>query len=212
MRHTNQPCFCCLQINGEKKLLPVTLQFGLVKIHQRGMFVVVDTNLNIQIKFDYAQLATILLSNPTKVHGLCGNGNGIKDDDLTTPQGEAVDATMFGWSWRVPDPGAQCTADCGDECPHCSTDQLLESVSRWISLHEYMLSPQNPFYLCWEVVNYTNILTGISIFDLCSTNDTQNAICLILEAYATACQSAQVQIGEWRNSTVCCKNIYRDIS
>lgn len=199
--------FCSQQINGEKRLLPVTLQFGLMKIYQRGMFVVVDTTLGIQIKYDCSHIATILLSKTTEVHGMCGNNNGIEEDDLRTPQGEAVDASTFGWSWRVPNQEAWCTADCGDACPRCSAEQLQEKnvASEWISLHEYIWSPQNPFYLCREVVDFTKISTALSIFDLCSSNDTQKALCPILEAYAAACQNAQIQIGEWRNSTFCCK-------
>lgn len=187
----------------------MTLQFGLVKIHQAGMFVVVDTSLGIQLKFDQSHIAMITLPNNTEVHGLCGNNNGIEEDDLRTPQGEAFDATTFGWSWRVPDPEALCTAECGDACPHCSAEQLQEKnvAPQWISLHEYIWSPQKPFYLCREVVSYTKIFPAVSIFDLCSSNDTQKTICLILEAYAAACQNAQIQIGEWRN-TSCRKPIW----
>ncbi|TDH12002.1 hypothetical protein EPR50_G00066210 [Perca flavescens] len=134
-------------INGEKRLLPVTLQFGL---------------------------------------------------------GEAVDAATFGWNWRVSDQEARCTADCGDACPRCSSEQLLEKnvASQWIAMHEYIWSPQNPLYLCLEV-NYAKISAAVSLFDLCSTDDTQKVLCLVLEAYAAACQNAQIQIGEWRNSTFC---------
>nr|XP_046255484.1 IgGFc-binding protein-like isoform X2 [Scatophagus argus] len=192
-------------INGKKRLMPVTLLFGLVKIYQRGIFAVVDTTLGIQIKYDFSHIAIILLFNKTEVYGMCGNNNGIKEDDLRTPQGEAVDATTFGWSWRSPHQEAQCTADCGDACPRCSAQQLQEQnvASQWISLQEYIWSPQNPFYLCREVVSYSKISTAVSIFDLCSGKDTQKALCLILEAYAAACQNAQIQIGEWRNSTFC---------
>lgn len=188
--------------------MPVTLQFGL-KIYQSGIFVVVDTSLGIQIKYDCSSIATILLLNTTKVHGMCGNNNGIEDDDLRTPQGETVDATTFGWSWRIPHQEAQCTADCGDACPRCSAERLKENnvASQWISLHEYIWSPQNPFYLCREVVSYTKLSAAVSIFDLCSSNDTQKVLCLILEAYAAACQNSQIQIGEWRNSTFCRKLI-----
>lgn len=187
----------------------MTLQSGRVKIYQSGMFVVVDTSLGIQVKYDCSHIATVVLSNTIKVHGMCGNNNGIKEDDLRTPQGEAVDATTFGWSWRVPDREARCTADCGDACPRCSAEQLLEKnvASRWISIHEYIWSPQNPFYLCRDIVNYTKISAAVSMFDLCSSNDTQKVLCPILEAYAAACQNAQIQIGDWRNSTFCRKQI-----
>ncbi|XP_028437147.1 IgGFc-binding protein [Perca flavescens] len=69
-------------------------------------------------------------------------------------------------------------------------------------MHEYIWSPQNPLYLCLEV-NYAKISAAVSLFDLCSTDDTQKVLCLVLEAYAAACQNAQIQIGEWRNSTFC---------
>ncbi|KAK1895713.1 Alpha-tectorin, partial [Dissostichus eleginoides] len=192
-------------MNGEKKLLPVTLQFGHVKIYRSGMFVVVDTSLGIQVKYDCSHVATILLSNTMEVYGMCGNNNGIEEDDLRTPQGEPVDATTFGWSWRVPDQEAQCTADCGNACPRCSAEQLLEKnvATRWISMHEYIWSPQNPFYQCREVVNYTKISAAVSMFDLCSSNDTRKTICPVLEAYVAACQNAGIKIGEWRNVTFC---------
>ncbi|KAF1387771.1 hypothetical protein PFLUV_G00083410 [Perca fluviatilis] len=88
--------------------------------------------------------------------------------------------------------------------PTCSSEQLLEKnvASQWIAMHEYIWSPQNPFYLCLEV-NYTKISAAVSLFDLCSTDDTQKVLCLVLEAYAAACQNAQIQIGEWRNGTFC---------
>ncbi|XP_071062157.1 IgGFc-binding protein [Pseudochaenichthys georgianus] len=192
-------------MNGEKKLLPVTLQFGHVKIYRSGMFVVVDTSLGIQVKYDCSHVATILLSNTMEVYGMCGNNNGIEEDDLRTPQGEPVDATTFGWSWRVPDQEAQCTADCGNACPRCSAEQLLDKnvATRWISMHEYIWSPQNPFYQCREVVNYTKISAAVSMFDLCSSNDTQKTICPVLEAYVAACQNAGIKIGEWRNVSFC---------
>nr|XP_020511172.2 LOW QUALITY PROTEIN: IgGFc-binding protein-like [Labrus bergylta] len=192
-------------INGEKKLLPLNLQFGSINIAQSGFFVVVDTSLGIQVKYDYSHFATILLPNTTAVNGLCGNNTGIEEGDLRSPQGKAVDATTFGWHWRVPDQEAWCTADCGDACPRCSAEQLQKkNVARqWISLHEYIWSPQNPFYLCKDIVNYTKISTAVSIFDLCSSDDPQKTLCHILEAYAAACQKAQIEVGEWRNGTNC---------
>ena len=208
--HSLSSNICDPQMNGEKKLLPVTLQFGHVKIYRSGMFVVVDTSLGIQVKYDCSHVATILLSNTMEVYGMCGNNNGIEEDDLRTPQGEPVDATTFGWSWRVPDQEAQCTADCGNACPRCSAEQLLEKnvATRWISMHEYIWSPQNPFYQCREVVNYTKISAALSMFDLCFSNDTQKTICPVLEAYVAACQNAGIKIGEWRNVTFCRKHIF----
>uniref|UniRef100_A0A3B4YYT4 VWFD domain-containing protein n=1 Tax=Stegastes partitus TaxID=144197 RepID=A0A3B4YYT4_9TELE len=177
------------QASSFKKMqLPVTLQFGLVRIHQSGVFVVVDTNLGIRVKYDCSHIAAILLSNKTQVHGMCGNNNGIKEDDFRTPQGATVNAAAFGWSWRVSAGEAQCA------------DRNV--ANKWISLHEtYLWSPQSPFHPCKEVVNYTKISSTLSIFDLCSSDDTQRALCSMLEA--AACQKAAIQISKWRNSTFC---------
>ncbi|XP_041649020.1 IgGFc-binding protein isoform X2 [Cheilinus undulatus] len=194
-------------VNGEKRLLPVNLQSGLVKIYQSGFFVVLDTSLGVQVKYDCSHIATILLSNTAVVNGLCGNNNGIEDDDFRSPQDEAVDATTFGWSWRVSDQEAWCTADCGDACPRCSAEQLQKKkvAKQWISWYEYIWSPQNLFHLCREVVNYTEISAAVSIFDLCSSDDPQKTLCIVLEAYVAACQNAHIEVGEWRNGTNCSK-------
>lgn len=193
----------------------MTLQFGLVNIYQSGVFVVVDTSLGIQIKYDYSSVAIIRLFNTTVVQGMCGNNNGFEEDDLRTPQGEAVDATTFGWSWRIPHQEAQCTADCGDACPRCSAKHLKEgnNVARqWISLYEYIWSTRNPFYWCHEVISLATISAALSVFDLCSSNNTQKVFCPILEAYAAACQNSHIQIEEWRNSTFCRKLICSDLT
>lgn len=84
--------------------MPVTLQFGLVKIYQSGMFAVVDSLLAIQMKDDGWMLlmASIFLPNTAQVQGLCGENNVAADNDLRTSEEEAVDAPNLGWSWRVP--------------------------------------------------------------------------------------------------------------
>lgn len=194
-------------------LLPITLQSGLVKIHQSGVFVVVDTHRGIKVKYDCVHIAAVLSSNDKEVHGMCGNNNGIREDDLRTPQGEVVNATTFGWSWRVPDEEAQCTADCGEACSSCSRERLKEKnvATHWISLHEYLWSQQSPFYLCREVVNDTKISSVLDIFDLCTSPDTREALCLIIEAYAAACQNAHIQTGAWRNATFCRKQICENV-
>lgn len=76
--------------------MPVTLQFGLREVYQSGTFIVADTSLGIQIKYDSSHIAFILL-NATKVQCLWGNINGNEDDDLKKPEDEAVNATNYGW-------------------------------------------------------------------------------------------------------------------
>lgn len=93
---------------------------------------------------------------------MCGKNNGIKEDDLRTPQGGAVNAATFGWSWRVPDGEAHCTANCEGVCQSCSANQLEDNcvASHWISLRDYLSLQQSPFYLCHEVV-----CSVVNIFD-----------------------------------------------
>lgn len=78
--------------------------------------------------------------------------------------------------------------------------------------HGYIWCPQYPFNFWHEVICFSKISAAVSIFDLCSSNNAQKALCLLLEAFAAACQSLQIQIGEWRTSTSCCKLIYFYIS
>lgn len=78
--------------------------------------------------------------------------------------------------------------------------------------HGYIWCPQYPFNFCHEVICFSKISAAVSIFDFCSSDNAQKALCLLLEVFAAACQSLQIQIGEWRTSTSCCKLIYFYIS
>lgn len=118
----------------------------------------------------------------------------------------------FGWSWRVPHQEAQSAADCADVCPCCSAEQEETIISHWIPLHEYIWSPQYPFNFCHEVISFSKMSAAVSIFALCSSDNAQKPLCLLLEAFAAACQSSHIQTGERETSTFCYKLIYFHIS
>lgn len=106
------------------------------------MFVVVDTSFAIQMMYD---LLLFCLCPPPQYnqsprYSMCGNNNGTEENYLSTLQGEAIDANSFGWSRRIPQQEARCTADCGDLRPRCTAEQLREknAAAQWLSLHEYM--------------------------------------------------------------------------
>ncbi|XP_029592482.1 alpha-tectorin-like [Salmo trutta] len=86
-------------VNGQRRLLPVTLRSGSVKVHQSSLFSVVDTSFGLHVKYDWFYY--ILVSLPKSCSDMCGNNHGNKDDDLRIPEGAtAVDEAAFTWSWR----------------------------------------------------------------------------------------------------------------
>lgn len=136
-----------------KKFMPVTLQFELMEIYQSGTFVVADTSLGIQNKYDGSHIAFILLLNATKVQSLWGNINGNEDDDLKKPEDEDVNATNYGWRWGVLQLEGQCTED----CKNSSSVALLNSCRRCILSLVGFHFMKYPFNLCREVIHSSKI-------------------------------------------------------
>lgn len=101
------------EIDGGKKIHASNVTVW-TSICQNGTFVVADSSLGIQIKYDSLHIAFILLLNATKVQSLWGDINGHEDDDLKKPEDEAVNATNYGWRWRVLQLEGQCAEGCGD--------------------------------------------------------------------------------------------------
>lgn len=152
--------------------MPVTLQFGLMEIYQSGTFVVADSSLDIQIKYDGSHIAFILLLNATKVQCLWGNINGDEDDDLKKPEDEAVNATNYGWRWRVLQLEGQCAEDCGD----ASSVALLNSCRRCILSLVGFHFMKYPFNSCRKVIRSSKISAVVNVINLCSCDNVQKIL------------------------------------
>ncbi|XP_074009677.1 IgGFc-binding protein [Numenius arquata] len=97
-------------VNGVQVYLPVDLNHG-ARAAIKGHYVVIDTSLGIQVKFDGDQELFILVDESLKgqLCGLCGTFNDNQLDDFLKPDKVLEqDPNKFGDSWLVKDDNRTC--------------------------------------------------------------------------------------------------------
>lgn len=175
---------------------------------QSGRSVVIETDFGLVVSYDWEHylVVTLPVSFIGKTCGLCGNLNGNPNDDFTTPAGtQAAGAVAFASSWKVPGivKDAQCRDDCVGGCDHCEHKQKKKwEGKRFCGL----ISLKNgPFNKCHAVVDPRVYLENCK-YDLCMVGGHRHYLCRAIESYADACQSARIQIKDWRKIARCRKS------
>lgn len=179
----------------------------------RGVFVfyyicgntaVLKTDFGLQVTFDWSSVAKVTLPNSYSgaVCGLCGNFNGVVQDDLAMRNGMmAPNASSLGQSWQVT-ATPECSSDgcLGTECSTCPATQR-EIARRYC---EIITNQTGPFRECHAQIDPGSYLEDC-IFDTCNFEGHQAVLCDAVAVYASACQSQSVTIHPWRNATFCRK-------
>ena len=132
-----------------------------------------------------------------KTCGLCGNFNGNQSDDFRTPSGAIVPTPdQFGTSWKVAG-NYTCSDGCGSSCPQCADERPARAQC------EVIQAADGPFSFCHEEVDPAPYFNDC-VFDVCvSGNAGEDLLCRAIQAYVSACQSANVHIYPWRENTTC---------
>ncbi|TSO05462.1 IgGFc-binding protein [Bagarius yarrelli] len=138
--------------------LPISLDNGRVTLQQSGLSLIVQTDFGLSVQYDWDQylVVKIPVSFTGRMGGMCGNFNGIKGDDLTTPSGnEAGSIQQLGKSWRVPgvEGEAYCTDDCVGQCLSCQGDSWIERVAAESFCHVATLLTNGPFRDCKSLID-----------------------------------------------------------
>ncbi|XP_053116834.1 zonadhesin [Hemicordylus capensis] len=188
-------------IDGLRVRTPVEGQIPGVSITTSGIYVVLETDFGLVVKFDGNHHLEIQLPGTYfgKVCGMCGNFNNQSQDELLMPNGHlASNASQFGNSWKAPgdaDPGCQ-PDDREDLEPRC-TPQEMERLrpSCW-----EILGPK--YQACHSVIDPQPFLKNC-LFDLCEYQGMASVLCDNLQSYVEACKSQGVAGLSWRNSTFC---------
>ncbi|GAB0193587.1 IgGFc-binding protein [Grus japonensis] len=197
-------CGCLLngkyyEVNGVQVYLPVDLNHG-ARIAIKGHYVVIDTSLGIQVKFDGDQELFVLVDESLKgqLCGLCGTFNDNQLDDFLKPDKVIEqDPNKFGDSWIVKDDNRTCNP-VAVVPPTCDTAKEKE----YEELCKIILKNNGPFQVChWHIP--PQLYFESCVYDLCATEGNSDQFCKILEAYAAACELGGVNLGEWRKDTVC---------
>ncbi|XP_054031516.1 IgGFc-binding protein [Dryobates pubescens] len=187
------------EVNGVQVSLPVALNDG-ARVEKKGQYVVIDTSIGIQVKFDGDQELFILADESLKgqLCGLCGTFNDNQLDDFLTPDKVLEqDPNKFGDSWLVKDDSWMCNP-VSVAPPTCDTAEEKE----YEELCKVILKNSGPFEAChWHVPPQAYFES--CVYDLCATEGSSEQYCKILEAYAAACELEGVNLGDWRKDTIC---------
>lgn len=112
-------------MNGIKQQLPIFLEDGRIDIIQSGIRGTIQTDMGIEIVFDWASLAMITVSSSYfgNTAGLCGTYTENMADDMTSATGNLeTDVVTWASSWSVPDGDIFCFHECNGDCPQCSAE------------------------------------------------------------------------------------------
>ncbi|XP_045925641.1 alpha-tectorin-like [Micropterus dolomieu] len=188
-----------VEVNGITKNLPITLNGGSVSVYASGSQTFVRADFGLGVSYD--GWSTVSISVPSnysgKTCGLCGNFNGNANDEFHTPSGMMVTTPdEFGQAWKVAG-NYTCSEGCGSSCPQCTNDQPARAQC------EVIQAANGPFSFCHEQVDPAPYFNDC-VFDVCvSGNRGQELLCRAIQAYVSACQSANVRIYPWRQNTNC---------
>ena len=141
---------------------------------------------------------TISTSWQGKLCGLCGNYNDDATDDFIGPDGQQIiNANEFVASWTTGN-----TSSCGTlpQTPPCLGSARSAATARC----EALLS--DLFVRCHDTVDpqpfINDCIDDYCIF--CDEGDRDDCLCDTLSTYASACSTAGIPLGNWRE-LFCCK-------
>uniref|UniRef100_A0A8C9NJM6 VWFD domain-containing protein n=1 Tax=Serinus canaria TaxID=9135 RepID=A0A8C9NJM6_SERCA len=192
-----------VSVNGDQVRLPVDLNHE-ARISIQRHYIVIDTSLGIQVKFDGDQELFILVDESLKgqLCGLCGTFNDNQLDDFLNPDKVLEqDPNKFGDSWIVKDDNRTCN-QVSVVPPACDTEKEKE----YEELCKIILKTGGPFQFCHSHIPPQQYFESC-VYDLCATEGDSDQYCKILEAYAAACEVEGVHLGEWREDTICGKSL-----
>uniref|UniRef100_A0A8C3SKN7 VWFD domain-containing protein n=1 Tax=Chelydra serpentina TaxID=8475 RepID=A0A8C3SKN7_CHESE len=193
-----------VRVNAQRSHLPISLLEGKLRVYQRGVSVVIETDFSLRVSYDWNSYLVVQLSSSfwERVCGLCGNYNGDSGDDFATPAGAlAASPVEFGKSWKVEDGDRFCWDDCHGECKSCSPELVgrykVEPFCGWITK-----GAGGPFSQCHSVVD-PKIYLDNCVYDLCMNDGLQDMLCQALASYADACRGEGVDVSDWRTPAGC---------
>ncbi|KAI1882995.1 hypothetical protein AGOR_G00240660 [Albula goreensis] len=195
-------------VNGALVQLPADPTAG-VKVFLKGPYVQVDTDFGLQLMFDGEHRLFVRVDERYRgeMCGLCGTYSGSQFDDFLTPEGDSVSSVdVFANSWRVKDGDWSCPDITPAPVP---CDPQLESEA----YEGCKVLLGDVFNACHGFVP-VQLYVNSCMYDHCGTLGNARQLCTSLESYVAACELAGVQLGDWRQNTICAqfKPVPTDIS
>nr|XP_020826519.1 mucin-5AC [Phascolarctos cinereus] len=167
-------------------------------IHQKGIYLIVDTNLGLVLLWDKKTSIFIQLSPDFKgkVCGLCGNYDGNSMNDFTTRSLSVVgDVQEFGTSWKM----SPSCPDAGPTRDPCTANPYRKAWAQ----KQCSIINSAIFATCHPHVEPTRYYEAcVSDACACDTGGDCECFCTAVAAYAQACNEINVCVS-WRTPSIC---------
>ncbi|XP_071031171.1 alpha-tectorin [Oncorhynchus clarkii lewisi] len=195
--------FDTVKLNGELVLLPYVHPLETLMIYRApGNATVVESSGLVLVRYTRQGLLNISLSTLfyNATCGLCGLFNGNASDDLRLPNGRLAESLeLFTEGWRAIADDLTCNGDCDDLYRMCTDLRLYQSP--WMCGNINDLG-NSSFLACHGAVNPSPFFRNC-LYNMCMREGNRSVLCSSLQAYASACQDAQVDLAAWRSATNC---------
>ncbi|KAK2876066.1 hypothetical protein Q8A67_020162 [Cirrhinus molitorella] len=192
--------YSAVKVDEEIRNLPVYLDSGRVSVYSTGQLTYVSTDFGLSVSYGFWTVNIVVPADYNGVVcGICGNFNGHPEDDFLTPSGAlAPSADQFGAEWMVED-DMSCHHGSGDQSLLCQ-DESTTLISR--ALCGIIKDNQGPFSFCHGYVDPQAYFDSC-VFDVCISENSNNILCHSVQAYVSACQSANAIVYPWRENASC---------
>ncbi|KAJ8332875.1 hypothetical protein SKAU_G00417710 [Synaphobranchus kaupii] len=194
-----------VEVNGVNSHLPVTLAGGKLHVVRRHCYAVLKTDFGLEVRYDWKTklYITVTSSYFRSLGGLCGNYNGDRKDEFTTPKGKTVSTILeFAKSWKTKDEDVFCNDDCRGKCPSCSP--ALQEKYRAENFCGLMAKKDGPFASCHKALE-PDMYVDNCVYDVCINKGIKRFLCDNMESYADACNAEGVKLigRSWRELVRC---------
>ncbi|XP_029438971.1 mucin-5AC-like [Rhinatrema bivittatum] len=184
--------------NQEVEVLESSREEAPFKIHQMGIYVVIEINIGLIVIWDKKTGVFIKLTSgfKGKVCGLCGNFEGNAINDFTTRNHAVVRNVLeFGNSWKL---SPNCP-DAKDIRNPCTVNPYRKSWAQ----KQCSLITSEVFAACHSQVDPIKYYSAC-VMDACAcdTGGDCECFCTAVASYAQACNEAGVCIA-WRTPAIC---------
>ncbi|XP_066438452.1 mucin-5B-like [Eleutherodactylus coqui] len=192
-------CYCGnVYINNFLVALPkMTDTISIFKRSAFYIYVVTTFGLSVkvQVKPIFQLFISVNFSFQKKTLGLCGNFNGIEGDDLKTISGVVEDAvSAFGNSYKTQ---ASCNNVPDFYDNPCSKSIFKEEFAKHWCFR--LVNKHDVFAPCHEVLD-PKPYQKHCIYDVCNSENSEEAMCSWLGEYANECRSQNVFLQNWRDN------------
>ncbi|XP_066575344.1 IgGFc-binding protein isoform X4 [Amia ocellicauda] len=191
-------------VNSISTHLPVTLSDGKLRVVRSGGFALLQTDFDLQVMYDWNMALFIMAPSSyfRSLGGLCGNYNGNREDDFSTPKGALASSVLdFASSWKAEDKDVFCHHDCKGQCPSCS--MVLQEKYRGEAFCGLMAKTDGPFAGCHQILD-PGLFVDNCVYDVCINKGYKKFFCEAIESYAGSCQREGAKVANnWRVLASC---------